>query len=137
MIPNLVVFLPMMSPVEPGLPHACLSPQTQHATLFPMQLSTMSTCSVSAPPTSPFAQRITLTESLNTHMCARTHTHKLHRRICNTSNFSKSTHFLCSDQNWQNQKLWLLTTGVCNPGGQRENNKEIKIYCTDSTGEFQ
>lgn len=23
-----------MSPVEPGLPHACLSPQTQHATLF-------------------------------------------------------------------------------------------------------
>lgn len=37
----LLFFLSMMPPVEPGLPHACLSPQTQHGTLFPMQLSNL------------------------------------------------------------------------------------------------
>ena len=34
-------FLLMMSPVETGLPHARLSPQTQPAAHFPMQLSTI------------------------------------------------------------------------------------------------
>lgn len=58
----LLFSLSMMSPVEPGLPHACLSPQTQHATLFPMQFSTMSAWAVSAPSTTPFTQRRTHTD---------------------------------------------------------------------------
>ena len=48
-----------MSPVEPGLPHACLSPQRQHAALFPMQLSALSTCG-----------RTIATWHAPTHMCA-------------------------------------------------------------------
>lgn len=59
-IPNLVVFLPMMSPVEPGLPHARLSTQARRAAPFPMQLDLC--CLSTASDT-----RITLAERLQTH----------------------------------------------------------------------
>ena len=55
-----------MSHVEPGLPHACLSPQTQHATLF----SHATQHYVNLPPSTALStQRITLTDS-QTHTCA-------------------------------------------------------------------
>lgn len=77
-VPNLTVVLSMMSPVEPSLPHACLNPQAQQATLFPMQLSPMSACTVPPLPTTWFTRRITLAESSPlpfAHMFTRKQTH--------------------------------------------------------------
>lgn len=77
-VPNLTVVLSMMSPVEPSLPHACLNPGAQQATLFPMQLSTMSACTVPPLPTTWFTRRITLAESSTlplAHMFTRKQTH--------------------------------------------------------------
>lgn len=85
----LLFFLLMMSPVEPGLPHACLSPQTQHATLFPMQLSTMSTCAISPPPLHTKGNTHRETWHALKNMGAHKQTSS---RTCNTSSFSKSTH---------------------------------------------
>lgn len=78
MVPNLTVVLSMMSPVEPSLPHACLNPQAQQATLFPKQISPMSACTVPPLPTTWFTRRITLADSSTlpfAHIFTRKQTH--------------------------------------------------------------
>lgn len=113
MIPNLVVFLPMMSPVEPGLPHACLSPQTQHATLFSHATQRYVNLRRLSPTNNPVH-----TKDTQTHTCA--HTNRRDPN-CNTSNFCRSTK---PDEPGSEP---TATIRVC--------DREMKIYCTDNRRE--
>jgi len=96
LLPNLVVFPPVMSPIEPGLPHARLSPQTQHATLFSRATRhyvNRLRASLHRQPRSHKGWRSTHTDG-QTHTRERTNTHT----TCSSSNFPQSQHPLLEHQ---------------------------------------
>lgn len=108
-------FLLMMSPVKLGSPHACLGSQTRHATLFPMQLSSMSTWPPLPFHPLPKHHHLHLLHPRTKNNAAWLDTHrKAHQRpkLPPLQLFQTSTPFYTR----RRQKVRLLTPCVCDPG---------------------